>query len=232
MNIPYLKLENQNLGIIFIKTILFCRIRNTLPIVNYFCYNQHIVLLNSQGMKRYHSILFLTLFAIITVSVNAQNKIGIRAGYQSSAFYKDGSQLSGTDNYSSFYLGLYKENKIIPILHFGLGLEYMQTGAVWKSTNDKQVLNYLSIPLYLKAKLGPVFALGGVAANIKVGEHYSGTTSPLGNQSFKGIDFPLFLGAGFKLLMFTIEARYNWGMIDINDGVSNQYLQLGAGISF
>lgn len=184
-------------------------------------------------MKLYHSLILLPLITVFAISVQAQNKIGIRAGYQSSALYKDGSQLSGTDSYNSFYAGLFKDSKIIPALHFGLGFEYMQSGAVVKSTGDKQVLNYLSIPLYLKAKLGPVFVLGGIAADIKVGENYTGNTanSPF-NQDFKSVDFPLFLGGGFKLLMFTIEARYHWGLSEINDGVSQQYLQLGAGISF
>jgi hypothetical protein len=184
-------------------------------------------------MKRHHSLLLLTLLSVITISVQAQNKIGIRAGYLSSAFFKDGSKLSGTDNLNSFYVGLFKESKIIPALHFGLGLDYMQTGAVWNSNDDKQVLSYLSIPLYLKVKLGPVFALGGIAADIKVGEKYNGyAIPPYGDQSFKGTDFPLFLGAGLKLLMFTIEARYHWGLSDINDGISQQYFQLGAGVSF
>jgi hypothetical protein len=204
-----------------------------LKVVPYFCVNQLFVSHKIQIMKLYHSLMLLPLIAVFAMSVQAQNKIGIRAGYQSSALYKDGSQFSGTDNYNSFYVGLFKESKIIPALHFGLGFEYMQSGAVMKSTDDKQVLNYLSIPLYLKAKIGPVFALGGIAADIKVGENYTGdaVNSPF-TQDFKSVDFPLFLGAGFKILMFTIEARYHWGLSDINEGVSQQYLQLGAGVSF
>ena len=92
----------------------------------------------------------------------------------------------------------------------------------------------LSIPLYAKAKIGPVFGLAGIGANFKVSEKiYTNdvASSPTSEQKSNTVDFPLFIGAGVKISIFTIEARYHWGLVDINEGSSNQYFQLGAGIS-
>ena len=185
-------------------------------------------------MKKRNLMLFVVFFTFSLLSVKAQDKIGIRAGYQSSAFYKSGSQITGTDPYGSFYVGLFKDNKIIPAIHLGIGLEYMQTG-MKMDDNNKQVLNYLSIPVYAKVKIGPVFALGGLAGNFKVGEKVfvnGNSASPTDAQKSKTVDVPLFLGAGVKIMIFTLEMRYHWGLTQINNGASSHYLQLGAAVSF
>jgi hypothetical protein len=185
-------------------------------------------------MNRRSTLLLITFWTIISFSVQAQDKIGIRAGYQGSAFYKNGSQLPGTDPYGSFYVGIFKDNKVIPAVHLGIGLEYMQTGMKVDDKN-KQVLGYLSIPVYAKAKIGPFFGLGGIGANIKVSEKVfvNGTSAkPTDEQKSETMDFPVFLGAGAMLSIFTLEARYHWGISDINSGYSSQYFQLGAGVSF
>ena len=185
-------------------------------------------------MKRNSVVLLIAFFLATAITVQAQDKIGIRAGYQSSAFYKDGSQLTGTDPYSSFYVGLFKDNKIIPAVHIGIGLEYMQTGKK-VDDNNKQVLSYLSVPVYGKVKIGPFFGLGGIAANFKVSEKVfvnGNSAKPTDEQESKSVDFPLFLGAGFKISIFTLEARYHWGLTDINNGASSHYLQLGGAVSF
>lgn len=185
-------------------------------------------------MKKIFTLFLLALFALALVPAKAQ-KIGVRAGYQMSNWYKDGSQLSGADPLSSFYIGLFKVKKIVPAVHFGVGLEYFQNGFKSASNVNKWVLSYISIPVHLDAKLGPFFALGGLGANFKVSEKVTvnGTTaSATSEQKSKPMDVPVFLGAGVKILLFTFEARYHWGLVKINDGATNQYFQLGAGVSF
>jgi hypothetical protein len=190
-------------------------------------------------MKNQFLLILVTLFAVAIMSANAQDnkgpeKIGFRAGFQNSSFHKDGSKVSGTKDYNSFYVGLFRDNKLMPTLHLGTGLEYLQNGA--KMSNDaKLLIHYLSVPVYLKAKIGPVFALGGMAANFKLSEKYSvgGNSNTLTDeQKPRSIDFPVFAGAGMKILMFSIEARYHWGLTESKDGVKNQYLQIGAAIAF
>jgi hypothetical protein len=182
-------------------------------------------------MKNLSSIILVLLVAMAMAAQG--QKIGIRAGYQSSSWHINGSQVSGTDPLNNFYVGIFKDNKIIPVIHMGLGLEYFQNG-VKLSNGDKHVLNYLSIPLYAKAQIGPVFTIGGLGANIKISEKIlSGGTvsSPTDEQKSNALDVPFFLGAGVKIFIFTVEARYHWGMIDINHGAHNQYLQIGASVS-
>lgn len=185
-------------------------------------------------MKLRIAVLVLVMVTGIMAGLKAQNKIGIRAGYQNTSFRVDGSKVDDTDYYHSFYVGFFKEHKIVPVFHVGYGLDYNRTGQMWNSKNDKVVLNNLSVPVYLKAKLGPVFAVGGVAPSFKISEKYSDnhTDSPFGDDKYKTLSFPLFGGVGVKILMFTIEGRYYWGLNEINNGVKNQYVQLGAGISF
>ncbi len=183
-------------------------------------------------MKRNFSILIIALFIIISPSVHAQKTWGVRAGYQTSGLYSGGSKLPATNAYNSFYVGVYKEKKIVSILDFGIGLEFMQTGATSSINSDKQVLSYLDIPMYLKVKLGPVFGLMGTGLNFKVSESgYTNTTTP-GNQKSSGVDVPYFLGVGAKISIFTLEARYEWGLLNINNGIHNQYFQVGAAVSF
>lgn len=186
-------------------------------------------------MKRTLTFLVIVLFILNVYSTQAGDKIGIRAGYQMASFRADGSMLENTDNLNSFYLGVFKENQIIPLLKLGYGLDFMQNGTQYATAN-KYVINYLSVPLYLKAKIGPVYGLTGLAANFKLSDKVTNeynTTTP-SEYLAKNFDLPLFIGGGFNILIFSIEARYNWGMIPINDvsEAKNHYLQIGATVHF
>ena len=134
-------------------------------------------------------ILIAIVFAIGS-HVNAQDndkdkpeKIGIRAGWNYAAMFIDGDQLSGTDRMNSYYVGLFKEKKIVPLLRFGSGLEYFKNGY---TINDdlKREIHYLSVPLYLKVKVAFVYATGGTALNFKVSEKLPGDVllDPLNNE--------------------------------------------------
>ena len=184
-------------------------------------------------MKRFFIFSILVAgFAIYSHSVQAQGKrsIGIRAGYQISGLFEGSGRLTGTSNYGSFYSGLFKEKKMLPFLHLGTGLEYCQNGA--ELTGDrKQVISYLGIPVHLKAKLGPLYALVGVQPKVKLSEKIildGDKTSPTDEQKSKTMDFPAYGGIGFNILIVSIEARYHYSMFETNHGARNAYLQLGA----
>jgi len=178
--------------------------------------------------------IFIAFVALSSESVQAQGKrsIGIRAGYQSSGLFDGSDRVSGTSNYSSFYVGVFKENKILPFLHWGTGLEYCQNGAGLPD-NDKQVIKYLGLPVHLKAKIGPVYALVGVQPKVKIGEKIiidDEKTSPTDEQKSKTMDLPAYGGLGFNILIVSIEARYHYSLFETNHGARNAYLQLGATI--
>ena len=111
------------------------------------------------------------------------------------------------------------------------GLHGIQMGG-----EKDRMLHYISLPNYLKFKLGPAFLLGGVAPSFKVavkvkvgGEN----VNPLDANKSNWFDIPAFAGGGVKILFITVEARYHWGLVKLNDdGYMNQYFQLGAGFSF
>ena len=183
-------------------------------------------------MKNITFFVSICLILMISTSAIAGDKIGFRAGYHSAMIYdKDGSKLSGVDPLSNLYLGIYKDNRIVPLLRFGFGLEYFQNGVNIKASDEKYAAHYLSVPVHLKVKAGPVFAQTGISGNIKVSESLpSGTTDDSKPKSF---DAPFHIGGGFSFLVFKIEARYHWGLTDLNDaGDRNRYLQIGAAVSF
>lgn len=188
-------------------------------------------------------ISFLLFITSSLVSAQSGNKIGIRAGYQSSGLYDNGELGDGVSNYNSFYVGAFKELKLIPMLFLGAGLEYAPVGIVDASSDSKYILHYLSIPIDIKVNIGPVFALGGLAANFKVAENLTlldekiptSDYEKLGLQKANVFDLPVFIGLGINIMMFNIEARYYYGLTDVlgEDGNTNtSYLQVGAGIRF
>jgi len=176
-------------------------------------------------MKNLLLILTLTL-GFISFSGNAQDN-GIRAGWNYAGTCANGDQFEGS--LPNFYAGIFRNNKFGGIFALHTGLEYLQNG--WKADdNNYRRLHVLSVPVGLRVKLGPLFALGGAGLNFNVGENNEGfvaNAAPKNNV----FDLPLFLGVGFKIAIVSIEARYNWGVIDANSlGQQNQYFQIGAGL--
>jgi hypothetical protein len=191
-------------------------------------------------MKKKYSVLVLSvIFVLIAADLRAQDKGGdrvggIRFGYHSSNFVKDGNTWS-SDPMQSFYFGFFRDNKIIPLLHLGTGLEYFKNGAKLIGEDIRRDFHYVSVPLNAKLKLGPVFALTGFAPSFKVAERYvvgNNSTKPSDDLKAEWFDIPFFVGAGVKILFITVEARYHWGLLEVSNGYNSQYFQLGLGLSF
>jgi hypothetical protein len=196
-------------------------------------------------MKNAIKITSTLLILLISMGLFAQDKnhdnklMGVRAGWQYSGIYNDGALPEGSDPLSSFYAGFFKEIKLIPLLRFDAGIEYAPVGISDSDSDSKIVLHYLSVPLNLRVKLGPVYALGGAAANFRLAEKWTiagESYTPEDDMKSNVFDVPLYLGLGVKILFLSIDARYYWGMIDIydnSDGSSkSQYLQIGASVYF
>jgi hypothetical protein len=180
-----------------------------------------------ESLKYILVTVLLTILLTPSFAEGDTKLFGVRAGYQVSDIFNDGKNTGTPIN--NFYVGLYKNNKIVPTLHWMFGAEYFVNG-YYNTDNNKLTMNTIGVPINLKLKLGPFFALGGVSANFVVSQDYenSGTA-----QKAPVFDLPVFLGAGFRILIVNIEARYHWGMLEIDSyGDHNQYFQLGAGVSF
>ncbi len=176
------------------------------------------------------------MFGVVSNSFGKDRKIGIRAGYQVSNMYFDNKSMSNA--LGSFYVGGFLQHKMLPLLHFEYGAEFLQNG--YAADNDnKLVLSYISVPVDFKVKLGPFFALAGAAANIKLSEKQTLLGIDMDPvEKANGFDVPIFAGLGFKISIFHIEARYSWGTMALyGDGSSainpykSQYFQIGLGIS-
>ena len=180
---------------------------------------------------------FLTVFLFASVFAKDSDKnsvSGIRGGWHTATLIKDGATPYQANNLNSFYLGFFNDNKIVPMLHFGKGIEYFQNGLSY-TANSQRKLHTLSIPLYLKFKIGPVFALGGAGANFKISEKFTAgdfEVSPTDSDKSNWFDVPVFLGAGVKIFFISVEARYHWGLMEVRNDLKSQYFQLGAAVSF
>lgn len=182
---------------------------------------------------RTNIVLSLVLLFAFSISSFAGDKDrGVRAGYLSGSIYVDGNKVG--DNLNSFYLGVYKDKRIVPALRIGAGLDYLQTG--WYTDGDnKYQLSYIGIPLKAQVKLGPVFAQTGISANFRVGESMTllGQDVDIADDEKANVfDLPVYVGGGIQIMMIGIEARYYWGLTEINELTKNQYLQLGLTLSF
>ena len=185
------------------------------------------------NMKQIKLLLLAILIIGISSNTFAGDKFGIRAGWQSSNL-----SIGSFNNLNTFYLGVFKEQKIIPFLRFGGGIEYQQSGAEFDANNLLK-MHYISIPLYLKLKLGPIYALGGGAPAFKVGETWELEDKHIDYKDLSNLntfDFPVFAGIGINILILRIEARYYWGTMEIGNssitkGTKNQYFQLGLGLA-
>lgn len=190
-------------------------------------------------MKKYH-VLTIIFAVCLCFSVHAQKRnedrfvSGIRGGWHTATLLKDGAEPNEANNLNSFYFGFFNDNKIAPLLYFGKGLEYFQNGLTYTGNSERK-LHTLSVPLYLKLKLGPVYGLGGIAGNIKVAEKFTlGDNAPASGEDDKSnwFDAPVFLGAGVKILFVSVEARYHWGLVEVRNDLKSQYFQFGAAVSF
>ncbi|MDB4835103.1 PorT family protein [Cyclobacteriaceae bacterium] len=139
---------------------------------------------------------------------------------------------SGSEDASGFYAGILAEGRIVPLLFLQTGLKYNKNG--FKSGQDRVVLNYLTVPIAAKLKLGPIYALGGLYGAYRMGskvKHDNGSDTKIDNDKINRWDWGLNAGLGVQIAMIGIEARYNFGMQDIYSGVgsiNNRYLELGA----
>ena len=111
---------------------------------------------------------------------------------------------------------------MIPLLRLSYGLEYSQLGA------DTYKLDYIGIPIAVKAKIGPVTGLVGSGINFKISEPDKAD----GADSFTAYDVPVFVGLGFNILFLGIDARYQWGLTDLEGSINNESFQIGLSARF
>lgn len=161
---------------------------------------------------------------------------GIVAGWNSATVGVKDSDVSA-DPASGFYVGILWEQKLAPLFRLQSGIKYNKNGYTYGNIPgyDRTVLNYLSVPLALKVKVGPIYGIGGVYGAYRMGsvdKYSNGNDIKISTDDIKRMDFGGSVGLGFQILIIGIEARYNFGLSNVNAGevgkYNNRYLELGA----
>jgi|GEM_PF-856063 len=188
---------------------------------------------------RIKKLLLITALIVIAIGAQAQEgaekpaAIIFTAGWS----YADINQGDvSTDTRNGLYVGLRKDIKLFPTLHLETGALYVQKGAtvdLEEFGTLEYELDYIDIPAALKFKFGSLYALGGVSGNIRVKSEIEGEKV----DDIQPFSLSSSVGAGFKFLMFSIDARWNHTLSDIlkdNDGdqVYNSYFLIGLSYNF
>jgi hypothetical protein len=155
---------------------------------------------------------------------------GIRFGYISSNIIKDGENLY-ENSHSSFYVGIFNDKQLIPMLYFYSAFEYYQTGGK-VNDNNKLALHYISVPIGLKLKIGPVQGFAGIHGAVKVSSRLTVLGESTAAEGFNTFDAGTFAGLGLRFLFIGAEAKYTWGRVNIKDGYKNNYWQAGVTLWF
>lgn len=169
-------------------------------------------------------LLILTLCCFTLNSLQAQSKkddkphkLTFIAGWNYSKYVGGPEATDKSDYKSGLILGLNKDVKLTPFIWMNGGLLYYQNGA--ETDQGTYRFDYLTIPVGVKVRLGPVYAMGGVYGAYrltgKIGD------SKVDQKDFNRLDFGTYAGAGIRILIFSLNLKYNWGLSDVTNGSSD-----------
>jgi hypothetical protein len=120
---------------------------------------------------------------------------------------------------------------MVPMLYFYSAFEYYQTGSK-ANDNNKLVLHYLSVPIALKLKIGPMQGFAGVHGALRVSSKMTILGVSSSAEGYSSFDAGAFAGLGIRVLFIGAEAKYNWGLVNIKDGYKNNFWQAGLTLWF
>lgn len=201
--------------------------------------------------KNIVTVSIVTFLMLVTCfDTYAQEKVwsvGPEVGISLSKYGKD----AGENDFKSGALGgVFLTYSILNTYAITTKLLYSQRGASFKSSDTRQTLNYIEVPLIGRFFLNKE---GSFRPNIFVGPSFgflAGATNKVGSNNpepiesykdnFNGFDFGVTGGLGLNFLIstetyFIIDARYTHGLSDItkaNENVNNNSFALSAGLSF
>ncbi len=156
---------------------------------------------------------------------------GIRAGFQTAQLKSDIGELFKS-NQNRYFVGIYKESWMVPLLRLSMGVEYYETGSQQDGVDLK--LGYLSAPLALKADVGLFNFYGGISGAYRLFAHedVNGDRIETPDDKYGRFDYSTFLGGGINILFVGIDIRHHWGRTEVVEGYKNRFWQLGATLRF
>ena len=178
-------------------------------------------------MKRI--LLALAVLLAVSFTAQAQVKIGLKGGLNSSTLNGDNS---GLESKLSFHAGAMVRLNLL-VFKLQPELLYTRWGAQLEdNSDDKLLLEYVQIPvMFQKSFLDIAYVEAGPYLGLLVGADADGTDV---SDSYNSTDFGAAVGAGVNLKVITINARYNFGISNIWDGGGditqrNSALQISIG---
>ncbi len=184
-------------------------------------------------------LLLLMIFACSLSTLSAQDDddkpaiLTFTAGWSYADLALGDDDLSA-DPRNGFFAGVRKDIKLVPMLRLNTGLLYTQQGGSFNDPDFDYESSYLDIPVGLKFKIGGFFATGGVSGNIKLSDNMD---EVFGDEiEVKTFDLAYSFGVGVKVLMFSLDLRWNNSFGDIikdnpGDDIRNSYFLVGLGFS-
>jgi len=183
-----------------------------------------------------HLVLAITLLLLAS---QAHAQFGIKGGVNQAVLSGRVGEDATYKTY--FHAGIFYELKLIGPLSIQPEALYSLQGSQLKGnttiTDYKTQLNYIQVPILLKATLGPVYVEAGPQFGYLVSANEEGTVqvrNTSGNVAFRDVnqsatdnykrnEFALCAGVGVKLgSVVRVGGRFVAGLNDINDA---QYLQ-------
>ena len=187
-------------------------------------------------MKRISRIAVLSGVLLLSAAIPARAQVGIQGGVNiaSASASVDGADVD-TGERTAWHVGAYAARG--GLIGFHGGVYYSQKGFSVGSGGDVE-LDYVEIPLLLRVKFLMLRAYAGPNLAFEINCNTSGDPAP-GGVSFScdetnSFDFGWKVGAGGKLLIFSLDLAYEWGTTDVwdtsNGSIKNRAFQVTAGI--
>jgi len=183
--------------------------------------------------------LFLAMLLSCTDMLHAQSRFGLLAGQNIGSFSLDPSDGVNITEKAGFTAGFFIDHILgnsPAAVHFTT--MYVQKGGILDDSYDEIdiKLNYIEQQVLLKVGRN-VFVEGGfsLAGLLSARGKAYGESGDI-KEMFSGTDFGFVAGAGFRIGIVTIEARYSGSLVsalreDLGGEIFNRGIQLLAGFS-
>lgn len=160
----------------------------------------------------------ITLVAIAVVAIStatfAQLQFGVKGGLNLANLSGD---VSDTKMKIGFMVGGFASYEVNEQLSVQPELMFSQAGCKYDIGSDtyKINLNYIVLPVMVKYSFGDINLQAGPQIGFLLSAEDDGEDI---KDGMKSVDFGLNIGAGYQMDKIGIEARYNLGLSNINDG--------------
>ncbi len=181
-------------------------------------------------------VLLIAGVTLVVAALPARAQVGLQAGwnYSMPSIEAAGASFDAGDR-SGFNFGIYTARG--GLLGYVVGLYYSQKG--FDVDTARVNLNYIEAPAMLVVDIPFVRAYGGVNLAFEIDCSIERAPAPNGvpffcEQQTETFDFGFKVGAGGKLLMFTLDVAYIWSTTDVwktdQGSIKHRVLQVDLGL--